>query len=110
MYIRCPFGKDYFCQLILLFSLFLLLFIGLIALFYNIYEYRCIISANFYLYLQYFQQKVFSFSKINESQTDPRCVIKILRLLLLKNIFGNKKKKNYLPNVNHNRSLRSNYS
>ena len=30
---KCPFGKDYFCQLILLFSLFLLLFMGLTVLF-----------------------------------------------------------------------------
>ena len=30
------------------------------------------ISANFYLYLQYFQQKVFSFSKISKSQTNPQ--------------------------------------
>ena len=29
------------------------------------------ISTNIYLYLQYFQQKVFSFSKIRRSQTDP---------------------------------------
>ena len=28
------------------------------------------ISANFYLYLQYVQQKVFSFNKISQSQTD----------------------------------------
>ena len=27
--LKCPFHKDYFCQFILLFSLFLLLFIGL---------------------------------------------------------------------------------
>ena len=32
------------------------------ALFGTIYEFHYIISANFYLYLQYFQQKVFSFS------------------------------------------------
>ena len=33
---------------------------------------HCTISANFYLYLQYFQQKNFSFSKISRSQTDLR--------------------------------------
>ena len=59
-------------QLILLFSLFLLLFINPIALFGIINRSHCTISANFYLYLQYFQQKVFSFSKTNESQTDPK--------------------------------------
>ena len=45
---------------------------GLIALFGTIYGSHCIILANFYFYLQYFQQKVFSFSKISESQTDPK--------------------------------------
>ena len=30
------------------------------------------ISANFYLYLQYFQQKKFSFRKISGSQMDPK--------------------------------------
>ena len=40
----------------------------------TIYEFHCTISANFYLYLQYFQQKVFSFSKINGSQTHPKYV------------------------------------
>ena len=59
-------------QLILLFNLFLLLFISSIALFGTIYEFHCIISANFYLYLQYFQQKVFSFSKTNESKIEPK--------------------------------------
>ena len=38
----------------------------------TIYEFHCTISANFYLYLQYFQQKVFSFSKISGSQTHPK--------------------------------------
>ena len=68
------FGKNYFCQLILLFSLFLLLFMSLTALFGTIHGSHCTILANFYLYLQYFQQKVFSFSKINGSQIDPKCV------------------------------------
>ena len=44
---------------------------GPTALFGTIYEYHYTISANFYLYLQYFQQKNFSFSKISGSQTDP---------------------------------------
>ena len=59
-------------QLILLFNLFLLLFISSIALFGTIYGFHCTISVNFYLYLQYFQQKIFSFSKTNESQTEPK--------------------------------------
>ena len=70
--IKCAFGMDYFGQLILLFSLFLLLFIGLIALFGTIHGFHCTISANFYLYLQYFQQKKFNFSKINRFQTDTK--------------------------------------
>ena len=49
-------------QLILLFSLFLLLFMGITAHFGIIHESYSTISANFYLYLQYFQQKVFNFS------------------------------------------------
>ena len=40
------------------------------ALFGTIYGSHCIISANFYLYLQYFQQKIFNFSKISGSQID----------------------------------------
>ena len=69
----CAFGSKFKSQLILLFSLFLQLFMGLIALFGTIYESHYTISANFSLYLQYFQQKVFSFNKISESQTDPNC-------------------------------------
>ena len=59
-------------QFILLFRLFLLLFMSPTALFGTIHESHYIISANFYLYLQYFQQKVFNFSKISRSQTEPK--------------------------------------
>ena len=59
-------------QLILLFSLFLLLFMSPTALFSTIYGFHCTISANFYFYLQYFQQKVFNFNKINGSQIDSK--------------------------------------
>ena len=48
-------------MLILLFSLFLLLFMSSITLFGTIYGSHCIISTNFYFYLQYFQQKKFQF-------------------------------------------------
>ena len=41
-------------QLILLFNLFLLLFMGFTVFFSTIYRPHCTISANFYLYLQYF--------------------------------------------------------
>ena len=54
---KCPFNKNDFCQLILVFSLFLILFISPTVLFGTIYEFHYTISANFYLYLQYFQQK-----------------------------------------------------
>ena len=37
---KSVFGKDYFCQFILLFSLFLLLFIGFTALFGTSYEFH----------------------------------------------------------------------
>ena len=65
---KYPFGMDYFFQLILLFSLFLLLFMSHIALFGTIHRSHYTISINFYLYLQYFQQKIFSSSKINKFQ------------------------------------------
>ena len=40
----------------------------------TIHGFHCTISANFYIYLQYFQQKVFNFSKISRSQIDPKIV------------------------------------
>ena len=46
---------------------------GLTALFGTIHGSHYTISANFYLYLQYFQQKVFNFSKISD-QTYPKRV------------------------------------
>ena len=51
---KCAFDSKLKSQFILLFNLFLLLFIGPIVLFGTIYESHCTISANFYLYLQYF--------------------------------------------------------
>ena len=36
----------------------------------TIYRSHCILSTNFYLCLQYFQQKIFNFSKINRFQTN----------------------------------------
>ena len=42
-----------------------------IALFGTIHGSFCTISAKFYLYLQYFQQKVFSFNKISRFWIDP---------------------------------------
>ena len=52
---KCAFGYQLKSQPILLFGLFLLLFIGLIVLFDIIHRSHCTISANFYLYLLYFQ-------------------------------------------------------
>ena len=40
------------------------------ALFDIIHASQCTTLANFYHYLQYFQQKVFNFSKISGSQTE----------------------------------------
>ena len=51
-------------------NLFFLLFMGFVVLFDTIYESHYTISANFYIYLQYFQQKNFNFIIINRSQTD----------------------------------------
>ena len=50
------------------YSAFFLLFMGLTVIFYIINRFHCIISAKFYFYLQYFQQKNFSFSKIGGAQ------------------------------------------
>ena len=48
---------------------------GPTTLFGIIHESRCTILAKFYLYLQYFQQKVFNFNKISRSQTNPQSTI-----------------------------------
>ena len=48
---KCPFGKNYFWQLILLLNLFLLLFMSPTALFGTIYGSYYTISINFYFYL-----------------------------------------------------------
>ena len=42
-------------------------------LFGTIHDSYYTILANFYFYLQYFQQKVFNFRKISGSQLDPEC-------------------------------------
>ena len=55
---------------------------GSTALFGIIHGSHYTISANFYLYLQYFQQKVFSFSKINRSQIDLKSVLCVVKLVL----------------------------
>ena len=73
---------DWSCQLILLFNLFFLLFMSSTALFCTIYGSYCTISTNIYLYLQYFQQKVFNFSKISGSQTDPQSTTSDFFLLI----------------------------
>ena len=50
----CPFVLEWKKKIILLFSLFLLLFMSLTALFNTIYKSYGIILTNFYFYLQYF--------------------------------------------------------
>ena len=69
----CAFGSKLKSQLILLFSLFLLLFMDPTALFGTIHGFYYTISTDFYLYLLYFQQKVFNFNKISEFQTNLTC-------------------------------------
>ena len=49
------FGYQWKVKIIFLFSLFLLLFIDPTVLFVIIHKLYCTISANFYIYLQYFQ-------------------------------------------------------
>ena len=71
-HINCAFGSKLKNQFILLFSLFLQLFVGPIGIFGTIYEFHRTILVNFYLYLPYFQQKIFSFSKISRFQTNPK--------------------------------------
>ena len=51
---KCVFGFNLKNQLILLFSLFLLLFMSFTILFGTFYNFHYTISANFYFYLQYF--------------------------------------------------------
>ena len=72
----------YYFLFILLFSLFLLLFIILIIHFNTIYGYHCIILNNFYLYLLYFQQKVFNFNQISRFQTGPNLNTRIKENLI----------------------------
>ena len=68
------FGYQLKNQLILLFNLFLLIFMGPTVLFDIIYRSHCTILVNFYFYLQYFQKKVFNFNKISGSQTDLKTI------------------------------------
>ena len=49
---KCVFDSKLKSQLILPFNLFLLLFMGLTTLFSTIHGSYCIISTNFYVYLQ----------------------------------------------------------
>ena len=55
-------GSSLKSQLILLFSLFLLLFMGPIVLFDTIYEFHCTILANFYLIYSIFSKFFFNFN------------------------------------------------
>ena len=64
---------------------FLLLFMGLTALFNTIHEFHSTILANFHFYLQYFKKKKFSFNKINGSQTNSKKIFRIFGLIYLYN-------------------------
>ena len=55
----------YFCYYLLVILHFLVLFMGSTILFQLTFIFIKKISTNIYFYLQYFQQKVFSFNKIN---------------------------------------------
>ena len=63
------FGNIIFTSLFYYSVYFLLLFMGPNVLFVTIHKSHYTISVNFYLYLQYFQQKVFSFNKISGLET-----------------------------------------
>ena len=71
------FDKNEKLKLFFYLTYFFLLFMDLNALFGTIYEFYCIISTNFYLYLHYFQQKVYNFNKISGFQTDPKQTLRI---------------------------------
>ena len=58
---KCVFGKNYFCQLILLFSLFLLLFMDSTILFDTIHKSHCIISITFLILFTVLLAKKFQF-------------------------------------------------
>ena len=64
-----------------------------ITLFDTIHVFYCTISANFYFYLQYFQQKVLNFSKMSGSQTDLAYVwiaLKLFQCLCLTFLCGSR--------------------
>ena len=65
----CLFDKDYFVSLFY-YSAYFCYIHGSYCTFGTIHESHYTILANYYLYLQYFQQKVFNFGKISKSQTD----------------------------------------
>ena len=65
-------GSWAYHSLQLLFKLFILLFMGLIALFDTIHGFHRTVSVNFQFYLKYFQQKVLSFNQISCSQMDSK--------------------------------------
>ena len=70
---KCVFGKKYFCQLILLFSLFLLLFMGFTALFGTIHSHIILFQLTFIFVYSIFNKKNFTFNKIIGFQTYPKC-------------------------------------
>ena len=67
----CVFGKNNFCQLILLFSLFLLLFMSPTALFCAIHGAHFTISANFLPLSILFSAKSFQFQQNKQIPNRP---------------------------------------
>ena len=62
---------NYFCQLILLLNLFLVLFISPTVLLVLFIDPTILFQLNFTFIYSTFNKKVFNFSKISESQSDP---------------------------------------
>ena len=78
-------GSSLKSQFILLFSLLLLLFISLTALFGIIFEFHYTISTNFYFYLQYLRQNNFSLNKISKKIIESQIVLYIYSTFSKKN-------------------------
>ena len=71
---KCVFGKNYFCQLILLFSLFLLLFLAPLQLLVLFMGHSVLFQLTFTFIYDTFSKKNFNFSKISKSHSVPKCV------------------------------------
>ena len=68
---KCAFGSKLKKLAYFIIQLIFATIHGSTVLFGTIYKPHCTISVNVYLYSQYFQQKIFNFSKISDSSIDP---------------------------------------